>query len=440
MHALTGVTDENGALYSTTQYDQAGFAESTALAGGVGKYTMNYNRGISNIEGYTNPLGAVYTSTFAVVNGMPRSTQLEVACPSCKSVTDVFTYSTYDSNGNLTDYKNARGYPTHYTYDTARNLVTSRTEDYGLSDPRTTTTTWAADFRLPATITEPGNRVTSFIYDTHGNLTNRKVTAGALGKTWAYTYNSNGQVLNATDPNGNITVFAYNAQGNVSSVKDAQGHITTITSYDANNRPLYLTDPNGRILQFTYDARGRLTSRMAGTQKTLYKYDAAGNLLRVTLPDGSYLAYTYDAAHRLTRIQDAAGDYIAYTLDNAGNITKTMSYDPSSTLKRTRSFDYSEISQLRHAFGAYANAYQGTEYTYDENGNLFEVIDPLYAGTRYFRDSFDRLSSPVDAFNNSVYFFYDAQDNVTTILTFHGMWKRNMVRDLAPRTEPMNLR
>jgi len=25
-------------------------------------------------------------------------------------------------------------------------------------------------------------------------------------------------------------------------------------------------------------------------------------------------------------------------------------------------------------------------------------------------------------------------------LTFHGMWKRNMVRDLAPRTEPMNLR
>ena len=51
----------------------------------------------------------------------------------------------------------------------------------------------------------------------------------------------------------------------------------------------------------------------------MYAYDAAGQLTRVTSPDGSYLQYPYDAAHRLTQINDDLGNRIVYTFDNNGN-------------------------------------------------------------------------------------------------------------------------
>ena len=74
-----------------------------------------------------------------------------------------------------------------------------------------------------------------------------------------------------------------------------------------------------------------MTSRNVGGEVTTYAYDGVGQLIKVTQPDGSYLAFTYDPAHRLTGLADAAGDKIAYTYDPASNVTKVQVYDPSGT-------------------------------------------------------------------------------------------------------------
>ena len=58
-----------------------------------------------------------------------------------------------------------------------------------------------------------------------------------------------------------------------------------------------------------------------GGEVTSYDYDPVGQLIKVTLPDGSYLNYGYDAARRLTEVSDNLGNRIVYTLDNAGNRT-----------------------------------------------------------------------------------------------------------------------
>jgi len=91
-----------------------------------------------------------------------------------------------------------------------RGDQTSRTEasDTGLA--RTISTAWLTTFHLPTTITEPG-RVTSFSYDTKGNLLKKTVAAGALTRSWGYTYNAAGEVLTATDPLGHVTAYAYDA-------------------------------------------------------------------------------------------------------------------------------------------------------------------------------------------------------------------------------------
>ena len=67
------------------------------------------------------------------------------------------------------------------------------------------------------------------------------------------------------------------------------GHVTSITAYNAHGQPLTIVDPNGLTTTLTYDARQRLTSRTVGSETTTYDYDDAGQLTKVTLPDGSFL-------------------------------------------------------------------------------------------------------------------------------------------------------
>jgi YD repeat-containing protein len=96
---------------------------------------------------------------------------------------------------------------------------------------------------------------------------------------------------------------------------DAAGHTTTFTTYNAHGQPLTISDPDGVVTTITYDARQRVTSRSIAGETTSYAYYPTGLLKTVTLPDSSTLTYTYDAAHRLTQITDGLGNKTSYTLD-----------------------------------------------------------------------------------------------------------------------------
>src|SRR5690606_31079588 len=103
--------------------------------------------------------------------------------------------------------------------------------------------------------------------------------------------------------------------GQVHTITNALGQTTTFNTYNAHGQPLTMTDPNGVVTTLTYDLRQRLTSRAVGTEVSSFEYWPTGLLKKATLPDQSYIEYTYDAAHRLTGINDAEGNRIAYALD-----------------------------------------------------------------------------------------------------------------------------
>ena len=113
------------------------------------------------------------------------------------------------------------------------------------------------------------------------------------------------------------------------------------TKYNKHGQLLQSTDPNGVVTTHTYDLRQRLLSTSVGGQTTSYGYDAAGQLIRLTQPDASFVAYTYDAAHRLVALADQKGHRMEYTLDNAGNRVGESAKDPSGALQRqlTRGLD-----------------------------------------------------------------------------------------------------
>ena len=414
---LTGIIDENGKHYVSIVYDANGLATSSQHAGGADLFSVDYTYLSQGVTSVTNPLGGVTSYLLQGLNGSAKTAQTALSCSNCNSPVGGPINSTYDVNGNLSSQQDYNGNTTTYSYDLSRNLETSRTLASGTPIAETITTTWHPTYRLTTQVNEP-NRTTRFNYDTHGNLLTTTITSPNITSTHSYTYNGAGQVLTATDPRGNVTSYAYDTHGNLSSVTNALGQTTLFSSYDANGRPLTIQDPNGIATTLTYNFRGQITSQTTLLRVTTFTYDAAGELIKLTRPDGSYLAYTYDAAHRLVGVADALGDTIAYTLDAAGNRIKEQVYDPNKVLAQTHSRAYDGLSRLYQDIGAQS---QASTYYYDANGNLTQFYNPVYADTYRYFDALNRLIQVNDPNYNSTFFKYDAKSRLSSVTDPRGL-------------------
>jgi YD repeat-containing protein len=442
-YSLTGIIDENGTRFATFDYDTQGRLVSTQHANGAGIMTFDY----------PSPyVTTTVTDAFSVARSYSLTTSVDVvklagitgpACPTCGP-----SSQTLDGNGNVASSTDWNGNRTNYAFDLGRNLETQRVEGLTSSggttpQTRTISTAWDSNFRLPAQIAEP-LRITTNTYDPDGTqcgargaLCSRTIQAtsdanGSLGfsatpvglpRTWTYTYNTNGSVLTVNGPRtdvSDVTTYTYYAnddadlgkRGNVATITNAAGHVTQITAYNAFAQPLTIIDPNGLTTTLAYDPRQRLTSRAVGTETTSYNYDNAGQLTKVTLPDGSYLSYTYDAAHRLTDISDNLGNRISYTLDATGNRTQERVFDPASQLAQTRSRVYDNLNRLFQELGAQN---QTTEYTYDDQGNVTSVKDPLNHDTTNQYDALNRLKQVTDPNLSVTQYAYNGLDALTQV-------------------------
>jgi YD repeat-containing protein len=440
---LTGIVDENGDRFATYSYGPGGRAtKTTHHANGVevGRYTLSYDASSAQTT-ITDPLGTARPNSFQVVVGVVRQTG--ATQPSASGTGTASNAISYDANGNVSSRTDFNGNRTNYTYDLARNLETSRTEGLtaaGGTTPQTRTisTQWHATFRLPAVTAEP-LRISTITYDTAGNRLSRSIqptgdatgaqgfsaTASGAPRTWTYTYNANGSVLTVDGPRtdvADVTTYTYYAnndadlgkRGNVATITNAAGHTTNITAYNAYGQPLTMVDANGLGTTMTYDARQRLKTRTVGSETTTYDYDFAGQLAKVTLPDGSFLSYDYDTAHRLTGMEDNLGNRIAYTLDAMGNRTAEEVRDPANQLAQTRSRVFNNLSRLFRELGAQC---QTTEYAYDEQGNVASVKDPLNRVTSNQYDALNRLRqvtspTPISAVTQ---YAYDGIDQLVAV-------------------------
>ncbi|MBC7327970.1 hypothetical protein H5T87_07635 [bacterium] len=107
-----------------------------------------------------------------------------------------------------------------------------------------------------------------------------------------------------TDYFGGQTTYSYDALGRLVSIVNPYGEMTTF-QYDANSRLIRKNLSNGTYTTYSYNNRGFLLGianyKSDGTLITYanYTYDAVGNRLSMTTPEGTY-SNTYDAIYRLT--------------------------------------------------------------------------------------------------------------------------------------------
>jgi YD repeat-containing protein len=469
--SLTGITDENGNRYATYAYDAQGRAILTEHAGGAQRATLEY--GVDHTI-VTDALGTRRTDTLTPILGVIRgggsSQPGGSGCGPSSSAID------YDDHGNIVRRSNFNGHTTTYRHDLDRLLETQRVDAVGTPEARTVSTEWHPRWRLPVKLAVPLKLITLAYNGDDGHHCapaqaripapdgsdqpipvlcrqteqattdangSQGLTATVTGspRSWSWTYDSQGNPLSADGPRSDVddrSTYTYHSSGDagrrgrLAGITNALGHTTRIDAYDANGRPLVVIDPNGLVTTLAYDARGRLTHKTVGAETTTYRYDGAGQLTGLTLPNGASLAYTYDAAQRLTGIADGEGNRITYTLDAMGNRLRDDVADASGGLARTRQRAYDALNRLYQDIGA---RQQITRYAYDANGNLTGVIDPLGRTTTHAYDALDRLVASTDPAGGITRLGHDGQDRTVRVIDPRELVTAYVIDGLGNRTQ-----
>lgn len=442
--ALTGITDESSVRYATYTYDSSNRVSAEEHAGSVEHYQFSYPSSSTTVV--TDPLNTARTWTHGIVLDSARALAVSSKCSTCPAAVKS---KSYDANGNPSSVTDFNDIETRRTYDLTRNLETSRTEAYGTARARTISTTWHSTFHLPTQIDESGKR-TTFTHDSNGNVLTKTVldTSTSESRTWTYTYNSFGQVLTANGPRtdvSDVTTYTYYSCttgyecGQLHTVTNALSHVATYNTYNAHGQPLTITDPNGVVTTLTYDARQRLTSRTVGSEQTTFDYWPTGLLRKATLPDSSFLEYTYDDAHRLTQIEDSEGNHIVYTLDAMGNRTAEQLYDPSDALTQTRTRVFNALNQLWKEIGAAGTSAVTTSFSYDDNGNQTGINAPLSRNTSQDHDELNRLTQVTDPLAGETEYGYNALDQLISVTDPRSKitsYTYNALGDLTQQASP----
>ena len=424
--ALTSITDENGRIYTSWTYDTYGRALTSRHAGGADLTTVTYNDSTDGSRLVVNSLGQQETYTFDNFLGVPRLKQI-VRKGQNFNLVNSFTYDTNNFLAGVTDWDK---HVTLFTND-AHGDPTTIVEGSGTKDARTTTITYDDTWvHLPKIVVTPG-LTTTYTYDQDSNpltitgtdTTDNVVPYSTSGqqRTWALTW-KDFLPASLTPPNGGeyATQFTFDGSGALVGITNALGQTLQITSHTGGGRPLTILDPNNVTTTITYSPRNWLLTRAVvtshGNLTTANTYDAVGNVIKVTQPDGSYFTGAYDAAHRLVQVADRFGNNMNYSLDAAGDATASNIQNPSHQVTRAHN---SAFDMLRRKTADTNGTGWKTSYGYFNNGALYQYVPPGMA-YNYTIDALNRALSESAYPYGYTYFTYDAHDRPVTVTSRNG--------------------
>ncbi|QDQ24999.1 RHS repeat protein [Chitinimonas arctica] len=346
---LSDLIDEKQQPFAHWEYDATtGLTTATWEAGKlnhyqVDQYQFDAQNQLQSVR-FTDPLGVSHSYGQASQLDVTRPRQETRS--GARAGDPVQTRSQiYDTQNNLASYTDFGGTTTTFKYDLARNLQIERVDAAGTDKATTTRTQWSPSLRIPLAISAPSLR-TTFVPDTKGNILSRTEQAtldpnGSQGfnatltgsaRVWQYTYHPNGLLWTITEPDRSVSTFVYDTQGNLSQATDGAGLVTLYQDYTPAGQVGRIKQTDGVVVTLGYDLRNRLKTRTVGSLVSTYSYHPTGQLSQVDTPDGRKLNYDYDTARRLSVIRDQLGNRIVYTLDAMGNRKFTELQDSSNSL------------------------------------------------------------------------------------------------------------
>ncbi|MFN8825957.1 MAG: RHS repeat-associated core domain-containing protein [Planctomycetota bacterium] len=292
-----------------------------------------------------------------------------------------------------------------------------------------------------------------WIYD--GNGRNRRMRwkhfadQAATASTWIEwfnTYDSMGQVLTrsrrldtANPPTMANESWTYDLEGNVLTATDADGQVTSAT-YDERGLPWVITDgvgtPEAATKSYTYNSDGRLSVIIEALDsgrdvRFENEYDGMDRLIRYRIKNAAntaiqagYVETQYDSGSRI--VQLATYSFVGANAQLVDK--KTFVYDDyhtSPTRQTSFAYDLATGAQLRavqsdfdyNPAGRILREYTGAtliaDYVYAANGTVTRVQDAHGNRAEFAWDAYKRLQTESNVYKDQVSGAY-----VTTVRTF----------------------
>ncbi|MDI1257915.1 RHS repeat-associated core domain-containing protein [Aquabacterium sp.] len=231
----------------------------------------------------------------------------------------------------------------------------------------------------------------SYTYDDFGRKLKDK---DGVGRTWAYTYSTAGDVLTVTDPRAKVTTNTWNTDGTLKTRSNEVGTVTFtrdvlgLPTKVVNTNPVYTQD-------FTYNGQRRLESvRDSRGNKTLYyEYSPAGQLNAMRDSEGAETNYLYDRAGRLSGLWAANYDYLTFAYDKGGRLSEKWS--PNGVKAEYTYNDDGSLQGIRHVVAGAEKAKHS--YLYDAWGNRKEHAENLAGSELKYGYEYDELNRLIKA-------------------------------------------
>ncbi len=330
-----------------------------------------------NLSSFKDERNAQYTYTYSNSGNKHRLTK---ATNKATDVTYAYTYYGSDKGNNLRaqEVQNSSGsmiIRTGIVYTPEEDGIAEGAYVYRESDQHAYSTYYTYDKKsgLLKRVKNANGDATDYTYDENNdNLT--KVVSD--GNTVNYSYDASGTRLTAITHNGFDYSFTYDNFGNVLTTKAAGTTLMTNTYGTGNGLLNKSTYGNDDYVNYVYDDLGRTTRINKNGSNTYYwRYNANGDTAMHTdyVSDRVYY-YTYDSLGRIvaetekTRGEDEYRFSNNYVYDLSNNLTKLVSVSDGTTSSTSHTYDAANRPEKTTLNGTVSY-----EYDYDALGRMSKI-------------------------------------------------------------------
>ena len=208
-----------------------------------------------------------------------------------------------------------------YTYDNAKNLLSK-------VDPKGTTTYTYDSMNRLWTVTEPGQRKTTYTYDGAGNRDSEVIVKDGITTINQSTYDGSNRLLMIKEEIAGVlaqdTDYTYDNNGNqlTSTITNYQGTITKSTTsyrYDALNQMIGTTTSAGLEITYGYNGEGLRVLKTSNGKTVRYLYEGDKVILEVD-GNGVEKARSVNGINQISRT--ISGEVLYYLYNGHGDVTK----------------------------------------------------------------------------------------------------------------------
>ena len=442
--ALAKKRDANNAVVYSNTYDAQNRVIAQVWGGHTATLSFATNAGFNETT-YTQFDGTVILYKFTAAGELVEERLFTRGVRSNEPTYYARTY-VFGTNGLHSQVVHPSGLVEEYEYDARGNVTTSRSRPSLLSTSSIEThATYSSNFNQVLTSTDELGNVTSYTYDTHGNLLRVDYPTVTVPATQAahveFTYNSHGQMTQSLDEEGRKTTYAYAQSGpSVGFLVETRHEVSAgvdevySVSVDALGRIAAETTPWGATSTRTFNKWDLVTTATSPSgATTTFSYDGNGRPLSIVRPnrrvDGSAApgaaTYTTTFEHEVrgyvtkARSEFASGQYaeVTHTYSPLGYVATTT--DPNGKVTRN---DYDErgfLWKVRRGYGSSDEI--STTQDYDLDGRLVKTVDPRGNATSLTYDEYGRVVKMAGSGQGYVTTSWNARGDVTSSAFYDTM-------------------